>query len=143
MCPPCSAQNEKASINSSIAKDGTGRIVVEARGQLPQVPLVFTAKSDTTAKVSKRFIEQDVQLSIQIIQGDARTVSVGLRGAASVRAVDGDQIESWSVRQVGPNRFLDLKLKEDRQRSEGTRKAAIGLFQVAYKGRTNAFSAWR
>ncbi|MGB7325210.1 MAG: hypothetical protein WBD31_10095, partial [Rubripirellula sp.] len=110
---PCAAQNEKASINSSIANDGTGSIIVEARGQLPEAALIFTATCDATVKVGKQHIDQEIRVSIKVIQGNARTISLGVNGTGRITAVEGDQIESWSVRQVATNRFLDLQLKEN------------------------------
>ena len=110
--PVCLAQNEKASINSSIANDGTGRIIVEARGELPKAAVIYTAKSQATAKVIAQRIDQTVHLTIKVIQGNAETVSLGISGSGQVTAVVGEQIESWSVRQVGTDRFLDLHLKE-------------------------------
>ena len=110
---PCTAQNEKASINSSIADDGTGRIVVEARGQLPKVKPIYTVKAEANVTVGTEAIDQEIRLVVKVVQGKPKTVSLGLNGSAAVVAVEGDQVQSWSVRQAGQRRFLDLKLKPE------------------------------
>ena len=45
---PCGAQEQagQATINGTIGRDGTGTIVVEARGTLPEPPLFYTAVDD-------------------------------------------------------------------------------------------------
>lgn len=112
---PCVAQDDKgqASINSSIGRDGTGTIVVEARGHLPVPTLFYTATADAAVQVRTDHVEQEIQLTIKVIQGAAKRLSLGLSGEGQVTAVAGDNIESWSVRQVDSERFLDLHLKED------------------------------
>ncbi len=104
---------EQATINSSIGSDGTGTIVVEARGKLPEPPVFYTAKVNATAEFKPTRIDQSVALSVKIIQGKAKTLSFGINGEGQVTAVTGDQLQSWAVRQVDTNRFLDLQLKED------------------------------
>ncbi|EMI21392.1 putative membrane protein [Rhodopirellula maiorica SM1] len=112
---PCLAQDDsrQASINSSIGADGTGTIVVEARGHLPILPPFYTATADAVVQIETDHVEQEVQLAIKVIQGTAKRLSFGLSGDGQVTAVAGDGTESWSVRQVGARRFLDLHLKED------------------------------
>ncbi len=68
--------------------------------------------ADATAQVGTEFIEQVIQLTIKVIQGDAKTLSFGLNGEGQVTEVQGEGLQSWSVRQVGSERFLDLHLKE-------------------------------
>ncbi len=111
----CHAQQQpgQANINSSIGPDGTGTIVVEARGQLPKPPVFYTAKASATAEVGTKHIEQEIRLTIKVIQGDAETLSFGLNGEGQVTAVQGDRLRSWSVRRVGADRFLDLHLREN------------------------------
>lgn len=113
--PVSYGQNDssRASINSSIGGDGTGTIVVEARGRLPEPPLFYSAKADATATIGTERVEQVVRLAIKVIQGDARTLSFGLNGQGKVTAVTSDQLISWSERTVGSTRFLDLHLKKD------------------------------
>ena len=115
MSVPCYAQEEddQASISSSIGKDGTGTIIVEAHGQLPEPSVFYTASANATAQVGPERIEQVIQLTIKVIQGNAKTLSFGLNGGGEVTEVQDANLQSWSVRQEGAQRFLDLHLKED------------------------------
>jgi hypothetical protein len=98
------------SVNTSIGSDGTGTIVVEAHGQLPKPPVFFTATSNATAQVGAEFIEQTIDVAMKVVQGEATTLSLGLTGLDVVTEVQGDQLKSWSVRQEGAARFLDLNV---------------------------------
>jgi len=108
------AQDEPdgATINSSIGNDGTGTIVVEARGQLPKPPVFYTASASATAQVGPEFIEQAIDVAIKIVQGDAKTLSFGINGEDQIADVQGEGLKSWSVRQDGAQRFLDLHVDE-------------------------------
>jgi len=103
---------DRTSVNSSIENDGTGTIIVEAHGQLPKKPVFFTASSVATVQVSPERVDQNVQLTIKVIQGNARTLSFGLNGEGQVEEVQDSNLRSWSVRKEGGRRFLDLHLKE-------------------------------
>ncbi|MGB7329236.1 MAG: hypothetical protein WBD31_30420 [Rubripirellula sp.] len=113
---PCFAQEdaERANIHSSINDDGTGKIIVEARGTLPEPPVFFTASAKASAVVSRDEIDQVVELKVKVIQGRATTISLGLRGDGEVVGVEGDEKElrSWSVRRAGDLRFLDLHVTD-------------------------------
>ncbi len=108
------AQDEPdgASINSSIGNDGTGTIIVEAHGQLPKPPVFYTASANATAQVGSESIEQTIEVAIRVVQGDAKTVSFGINGEDQVTDVQGEGLKSWSVRQEGAQRFLDLHVNE-------------------------------
>lgn len=110
--------SEKASINSSIGNDGTGTIIVEARGQLPKPPVFYTATARATVQVGPEHVDQIVELSIKVIQGEAKTLSFGLHGSGDVVEVDGENIQSWSVRRKDDKRFLDLNLSENAKESK-------------------------
>ncbi len=114
MSLPCRAQEEadQANISSSIRNDGTGTIVVEARGQLPKPPVFYTAGANSTAQVGLEHIEQTIELAIKVVQGDAKTMSFGINGKGQVTEVQGENLRSWSVRQAGTKRFLDLHVNE-------------------------------
>ncbi len=116
MSLPCLAQeeSEQASINSSIGNDGTGTIIVEAHGKLPEPPVFYTASANATAQVGSERIEQVIQLTIKVIQGKAKTLSFGLNGEGEVTEVQGENLRSWSVRQEGSERFLDLHREGER-----------------------------
>ncbi len=111
---PCLAQNEaqRASINSSIGDDGTGTITVEARGHLPEPPVFYTASSIATARVIAEQVEQSIQLTIKIIQGKPKLLSVGLNGEGEVTSIEGANLKSWSLRWEKTQRFVDLQLSE-------------------------------
>jgi len=115
MSLPCHAQEkpDPASVRSSIGSDGTGTFIVEAHGQLPKPPVFYTASANATAQVGPERIEQTVQLTIKVIQGDAKTLSFGLNGEGEVTEVQDTNLQSWSIRQAGSGRFLDLQLKEN------------------------------
>jgi len=102
-----------ATINSSIAEDGTGTITVEARGHFPKPPVFYSACANASVQVGAEQIEQSIRLSIEVIQGEAERLSFGINGEGKVTDVQGDPIQSWSVRQVGSQRFLDLELKKN------------------------------
>ena len=102
----------KASVNTSIAGDGTGKIIVEAHGIIPKPAVFYTANAKATAQVGSDRIEQSIQLSIKVIQGEASTLSFGLNGKGEVTEVKGKNLQSWSIRQEGTTRFLDLRIKK-------------------------------
>jgi hypothetical protein len=112
-------ESDSASIHSSIDNDGTGKIVVEARGKIPEPPLFYTANAKTDVKVGLQSIEQTVELTINVIQGKAKTMSVDLRGEGEVVDVVGQNIRSWSVRKEGLRRFLDLHLNDEPNQEQG------------------------
>ena len=109
----CVAQEatNQPSVSTSIGSDGTGRIVIEAHGELPKPQVFYTARAQATVEVGPKRIEQIIQLTIKVIQGEAKTLSFGLTGEGEVTAVQGANIQSWSIRREGSNRFLDLSLK--------------------------------
>lgn len=102
-----------ANVSSSIADDGTGTIVVEARGQLPKPPVFFTAVANATAQVGSKNIEQTIVATMKVVQGDATTLSLGLNGDDRVVEVQGEKLKAWSVRHEGDRRFLDLSVLEN------------------------------
>ncbi|MEQ1904906.1 MAG: hypothetical protein ABL888_12030, partial [Pirellulaceae bacterium] len=78
-----------ANVSSSIGDDGRGTIVVEARGQLPKPPLFFTAVANATVQVSSKHIEQTIDATLKVVQGDATTLSLGINGEDRVIDVEG------------------------------------------------------
>lgn len=102
-----------ASVNSSIGDDGTGTIVVEARGQLPKPPVFFTAVANSEVQVGPKLIEQTIYVNLKVVQGDATSLSLGVNGDDRVIEVQGESLKSWSVRQEGDRRFLDLHVIEN------------------------------
>ncbi|MEE2936660.1 MAG: hypothetical protein VYA84_11765, partial [Planctomycetota bacterium] len=111
---------DQASINSAIGSDGTGTIVVEARGKLPEPAVFYTATANTTATINTTQIDQVVQLKVKVIQGKAKTLSFGIHGSGQVIKADSKNLQSWAVRQVGQKRFLDLEIKANTNEFEAT-----------------------
>jgi hypothetical protein len=111
---PCLAQEkpDQASVSSVIGNDGAGTIIIEAHGRLPTPPDFYTASVTAAAQVGFEHIEQVIRLTAKVIQGDAKTLSFGLNGDGQVTEVQDEALKSWSVRQVGSERFLDLHLNE-------------------------------
>ncbi len=111
---PAFAQNKskQAKVNTSISNDGTGSIIVEAHGILPKPTVFYTATANATAQVGSERIGQNVQLNIKVIQGEAETLSLGLKGKGEVTEVSGENLLSWSIRQQDKQRFLDLRIKK-------------------------------
>ncbi len=111
---PCRAQEDaqRAMINSTVEPDGTGTITVEARGHLPEPPVFFQAKATADVQVFPDRIEQTVELKLTVIQGKAKTLSFGLIGDGDVKEISGENLKSWSIRQVSSERFIDLHINE-------------------------------
>ena len=105
--------SDRNGASASIGSDERATIIVEAHGELPEPPVFFTASARATVQVGAERIEQVIRLGIKVIQGDARTLSFGLNGNGEVTDVQGENLQSWSIRQVGAERFLDLQLKEN------------------------------
>ena len=113
LIPAASAQDESdpATITTSVDPDGTRTIVVDARPNLPPPPVFYSASATANAKIGPKFIDQSIQLAIKVLQGKPEVLSFSFNGGGQVTEVKGDGIQSWSVRQAGKQRFLDLQLK--------------------------------
>ena len=112
---PCRAQeaSDRAGMSDAIGGDGTRTIIVQPHGELPKPPVFFTAGAKATAQVGPRDIKQVIQATVQVIQGEAETLSFGLKGAGQVTKVEGENLRSWAIRQEGALRFLDLQVNEE------------------------------
>lgn len=102
---------QEASVHSAVRPTGEGAITFEAKGLLPKPAPVYTATARAEATVSPTQVSQTVRLDLRVLQGLPEILSFGLRGSGEVRSVNGERLESWSVRRQGEDRFLDLKLK--------------------------------
>ncbi|MCA9263810.1 MAG: hypothetical protein KDA60_08160, partial [Planctomycetales bacterium] len=109
---PPATETDHANVSTSIGPHGQGSIIVEAHGTLPQPPVFYTATVTTVAKVNSDHIEQTIELAARVVQGDAKTLTLGLQGDGQVVNVEADQLKSWSVRRSGDQRFLDLQVHE-------------------------------
>ena len=101
-----------------ISGDGTAAIVIQTQSPVPEPPLFYAASASAKVKVGAERIEQTIELTIKIVQGDAETLSFGLTGNDEVVSVQDENLVSWAVRQEGDKRFLDLHLKKRRHRSK-------------------------
>ncbi len=102
-----------ASVSTALGADGTGSIVVEARGTLPTPPVFFTAKVVTTATFSTTSVTQQASVAINVIQGKTRTVSFGLVGRGDVVEAAGDSLLAWAVKKQSGERYLELTFDKD------------------------------
>ena len=88
-------------------------IIVQAPAELPEPPVFYTARAIAAVQVGPAHIEQKIELTVKVIQGEARTLSFGLNGDGTVIDVQDPLVKSWSIRKEGNSRFLDLHLNED------------------------------
>ena len=107
-----SAQENDAQKDESLDQGSVRTLVLESRTPPPPPPVFYSAKAIANATVGRQKIDQNVMLEIKVVQGIPETLSFGLIGNGQVTNVTGDGIASWSVRQSGNERFLDLQLKE-------------------------------
>jgi len=102
-----------ATVNTSIGSAGAGRIIIETHGHPPNLANFYTATARATVLVGADRVEQTIQLTVKVIQGDANRLSFGISGSGEVTEVEGNNLQSWSIRQEGDSRFLDLHLNKD------------------------------
>jgi len=107
-----SAFGQGAGVTTELDDQGKARIVLEARGFLPEVPFLFSATATSEITVSPRKVEQTLQLQTKRLQGKGTLLALGLAGEGTVTSVAGYGLKSWSVRQEGTDRFLDLSVDE-------------------------------
>ncbi|GAB5406561.1 MAG: hypothetical protein Aurels2KO_47920 [Aureliella sp.] len=100
--------DSSARVSTSLDGNGTGSIVVEARGKLPPAPVFFTASVSATAYISDTQIVQAADVAIEVLQGKTRSVLFGLLGEGDVVDVTGDSLEAWSVKVQEGRRYLEL-----------------------------------
>lgn len=104
---------DSATVAAEIGGAGGGKIVVEAHGIPPKAPVFFTASANAVATIGGKRINQVVSVNIKVLQGEAETLTLGVNGPGEVVNVDGQGILAWSVRRVGPSRFLDIKVPKE------------------------------
>jgi hypothetical protein len=104
---------DRAQVSTSLTPGGGGKIVVEASGVQPVVPLFFSAAANQTVRIGGSEITGEVKLSVRVLQGTADVITLGLSGDGDVVAVTGEGLRDWSVRQgtgdAATKRFLDLR----------------------------------
>ena len=109
---PLAAQ-DSTSVDASIAGDGTGRIVVEARGELPKLPVFYSTRIESVSLARATQIETTSAVEVKVLQGGEGVLSLQILGGDRVAEVGGVTLSAWSVRTDGDgSRFLDLSVKE-------------------------------
>lgn len=109
---PSLAQEQADVVGDAISSDGSRTIIIETPAKPPEPPVFYTARASAIVQVGSDSIDQTIQIELTLIQGKAESLSFGISGNGQVIEVQGENIESWSVRQVGADRFLDLRLTE-------------------------------
>lgn len=93
----------------------TDTIVIRAQTEPPEPPVFFSSKALAKVHISIDRVEQTIDLTLQVIQGNATTLSLGIQGDGEIVEVssEGGELRSWSVRQTDTARFLDLQVREN------------------------------
>ncbi len=103
---------DNAKVSAALTPGG-GRIVVEAQGLPPTVPLFFSAAVDQTVRLGRAEISGEMRLRLHVVQGRPEVLTLGLSGDGEVTDVAGKGLRDWSVRQnsgaAAGQRFLDLR----------------------------------
>lgn len=97
-----------AGVSAQMGGDGD-RIVVEARGVKPKVPLFFSAEAESVVHVDAAEARGETGLRLRVVQGRPEVLTLGLAGDGDVVEVKGGGLRDWAVRQAGGRRFLDLR----------------------------------
>ena len=118
LCRPAQAEPDSsgATASTTLSPDG-GRIVVEAHGVAPPVPVFFSAEANERVLLGLAEITGEMRLGLRVLQGRPEMLTVGLSGDGDVVEVTGAGLRDWSVRQVsgvsGATRYLDLRPARD------------------------------
>jgi len=90
-----------------------GKIIIDA-GDPPPKPKVFYSSQITgSASIASDTVSQTFDVSVKILQGDAKTISFHTRGLAEVTVVEGKTVAGWAVRwDDQKRRFIDINLKQ-------------------------------
>ncbi|NIP95537.1 MAG: hypothetical protein GWO24_19670, partial [Akkermansiaceae bacterium] len=115
--PDAPATADDASLKAEVDDEG-GRIVLEAKGVRPRVPVFFRAEAAETVRVTPERIDYGMVVDLQVVQGKAKLLSIGLGGSGDVQSVSGEGLKAWSVRRVGEERFLDFEVDPAENRKE-------------------------
>ncbi len=111
--PPPAAEGGKASVSTTIDENGAGKIIVEARGELPKPPVFYSSDITNNVTVRPNQIDSEIDVKVKILQGEAKTVSYWTHGLAEVVAVEGATVGAWAVRWDDKRRrFIDVTFKK-------------------------------
>lgn len=142
-----------ATVGASIGGDGAGRIVVEARGEIPKPPVFYKTRIESLVTVNRERVETEATFEVDVLQGEAGILSVVLIGEDRVISVTGDTVTAWSVRKEGAAaRSLEVSVKKPDPAVPGPHRfsvhlqservtalpAPIGLTHFAPGGKTTA-----
>ncbi|MCR9293612.1 MAG: hypothetical protein NXI32_12890, partial [bacterium] len=108
--PDLSGQD--AASASEVVVDSGARIILSP-GKTAEPRFLYSASVQADVRVSATEISQSVEVSIQVIQGKAKAVSLEIHGPGEIQRVTSESISSWAVRQQDSQRFLELQLKPD------------------------------
>lgn len=121
--------------SSGTTIDGATTIVLSpSRPANPAFLYAVNAKADV--QVTATSIDQDIELTIRVVQGKPGTVTLGFNGTGEVVSVAGERIESWSVRSKGDEKYLDLQLNTagEQPAAEELRVQAVVQVRSKYDG---------
>ncbi len=118
--------------SSTTTVDGAATIVLSpARPAEPA--FLYAISSQANVQVNAASIDQQIELTIRVVQGKPGTVTMGLNGPAEVISIAGDMIESWSVRSKGEEKFIDLQLKSAGEQPAGEELKTQAVIQLRSK----------
>ena len=103
----------EAILAQAAGDDGTRKIIIEAAKPAAEPPVFHSASAVATAQVDADRVSQAIEVKARVLQGKAKTISFGVNGSGQIKQVESANVEAWSVRQKGGQRFLDLQLKKD------------------------------
>ncbi len=104
--------SQRTGTDDTVSNDDTRTIILEARSARPEPPVFFIASAQADVQIDIDRVEQTILVKVKVIQGNAKTLSLGLRGDGEVIEVVDAKLRSWSVRTQGSVRFLDLQVAE-------------------------------
>lgn len=99
----------------------------------PNPAFLHAVNAKADVQVTATSIDQNVKLTIRVVQGKPDTVTLGFNGTGEVVSVAGDRIESWSVRSKGDEKYLDLKLNTAGEQPAGEELQVQAVVQVRSK----------
>ncbi len=103
----------KATVGASIGGDGTGKIIVEAHGEIPKPPVFYASSIEASVTVSPKQVDTTATANVKLLQGEPDLFRFRLDGKATVKSVNGATLKAWSVEtDLEGKRFLTLSLKE-------------------------------
>ncbi|XZE51724.1 hypothetical protein SH139x_003387 [Planctomycetaceae bacterium SH139] len=102
--PTVKGQNAPSTI------EGTPAIILNPT-RPPKPAFLYSAIARATLRVDTAVITQNIELNMKVIQGQPRTVLFALNGPGEVVEVQGDSVESWSVRTKEQQRYLELTIR--------------------------------